>query len=92
MNIDIEQMAGAFAENKDKAAEIRERMIEALERKEEVVLDFTGIEGATQSFIHALLAKIMREKTPLILDRIQFKGCNEHVKSIISVVTEYLQE
>lgn len=91
MNIDIKEKAGAFAENKDKAAEIREE-IQAVIEREEVTLDFSGVDGATQSFIHAMLAKIIIEKKPTILSQILFKGCNEHVKSIINVVTEYLQE
>ena len=92
MMINIKERAGSFAENKDKAASIRDDMMSGLEGKDHITLDFTGVEGATQSFVHALLAKPLREKTALVLERILFKGCNDDIKSIITIVTEYLQE
>ncbi len=92
MNINIREEAGTFAENKDKAAAMRERMLPTLKDGKEVTLDFGGVDGATQSFIHALLAKPMRELSSTVLNRIEFKRCNDRVKAIISTVTDYLQE
>lgn len=84
---------GTFAENKDVARDIRlEKIIPALEKGEEVILDFEKIEGATQSFIHALISDVMRKKGNEILDRISFKSCNPTIKKIIQIVIDYMQE
>ena len=68
--INLFQAVGSFAENKDIARNIRiNEIIPALEKNEEVTLDFKGIDSATQSFIHALISDIIRrygiEATPL---------------------------
>lgn len=84
---------GAFAENKDVARDIRlKHIIPALEQKQDVVLDFGGVEGATQSFIHALISDLFRIYGADVLDRIQFKSCNETVQGIITIVVDYMQE
>lgn len=85
--------AGAFAENKDIARDIRvKEIIPAMEKKEEVILDFDRVDAATQSFIHALISDIFRRYGTDALDRIVFKSCNETVKKIISIVVDYMQE
>jgi hypothetical protein len=85
--------AGAFAENKDVARAIRVReIIPALDKKKEVVLDFSKVEAATQSFMHALISDVLRKFGPEALDRIAFKSCNDTVKKIISIVADYMQE
>ncbi len=93
INVELFKQAGDFAENKDIARDIRVKTIyPALDRGEEVQLDFTGVDGATQSFIHALLSEVMRKYGIESLDKITFKNCNETVKKIILIVTEYMQE
>lgn len=85
--------AGSFAENKDKAREIRlKEIIPALKKNEDVVLDFLGVEGATQSFIHALISDLIRTYGAEVLDKISFKDCNETIKKIIGIVVDYMQE
>lgn len=85
--------AGAFAENKDVAKEIRSgELLPALEKNEEVILDFEGVDAATQSFIHALISESLRKYGSEVLDRITFKSCNETVKKIIKIVVDYMQE
>ena len=93
MEIKIMDLAGAFAENKDLAREIRlNKIIFALEKNEEVILDFDGVEGATQSFIHALISDVIRKRGIEVLDKIYFKNCNETVRKMISIVVDYMQE
>ena len=83
----------SFAENKDLAREIRvKKIIPALEKNKEIILDFNGIEAATQSFIHALISDLIRKYGVEVLDQLLFKNCNETVKKIIDMVTEYMQE
>jgi hypothetical protein len=85
--------AGAFAENKDTARNIRvQEIIPALENGEEVVLDFERVDATTQSFIHALISDILRKCGNNVLDHIVFKSCGNTVRKIISIVVEYMQE
>ncbi|MCG3205081.1 MAG: hypothetical protein KCHDKBKB_01798 [Elusimicrobia bacterium] len=92
MNISIFDKAGAFAENKDVARHIRlNEIIPALEKNENVVLDFENVDAATQSFIHALISDVLRKHGFEALDRIAFKSCNNTVKQMINIVVEYMQ-
>jgi hypothetical protein len=93
LTVSIQKIAGSFAENKDKARELRIKNLQpALEKGREVVLDFNGVEGATQSFVHALISQLIREFGSDVLDVVTFKNCNETVQKIISIVVEYVQE
>lgn len=86
-------LVGSFAENKDLAREIRiKKIIPALENKEEVILDFEGIDSTTQSFIHALISDLIRKYGVEVLDSVSFKNCNEVIRKIISIVVDYMQD
>jgi len=64
-SISIFDMSGAFAENKDVARSIRlNEIIPALEKKEDVVLDFEKVEVVTQGFIHVLISNVLRKFGP----------------------------
>lgn len=92
ITIRIYKSVGAFAENKDIARDIRlERIVPALKKGQDVVLDFHGVEGATQSFIHALISQVIRDNGPPVLDKVAFKDCNETVRKIIEIVVDYMQ-
>jgi len=91
--IGIFERAGAFAENKDVARDIRvAEIIPALEKGEDVVLDFARVDAATQSFIHALISDVLRRFGADVLDRMSFKACSDTVKKMISIVVDYTQE
>ena len=93
IEIRIQKEAGPFAENKDIARDLRlKKIVPALERSEEVTLNFKGVEGATQSFVHALISDVIRKYGIQILDNLLFKDCNETVQKIIGIVTDYMQE
>ncbi|MBI3120303.1 MAG: STAS-like domain-containing protein [Candidatus Kerfeldbacteria bacterium] len=84
---------GSFAENKDVARDIRiKKIIPALERGQNVTLDFSNVDSATQSFVHALISDLIRQHGSEVLDRIRFKSCSETVQKIITIVTDYTQE
>lgn len=92
-NIKLFKQVGQFAENKDIAKDIRlKQLIPALEKGKNIVLDFEKVEGATQSFIHALISDLIRKYGNEVLDKIQFKACNETIKGIITIVVDYMQE
>lgn len=93
VHIKLFKSVGSFAENKDIAREIRlSQIIPALDKNEEVILDFENINSATQSFIHALISDLMRKYGNDVLDRISFKSCNETIQKIITIVADYMQE
>lgn len=91
--IEIKKHAGEFAENKDVAKDIRSNsIIPALSKNEKIVLDFDGVGGTTQSFIHALISEPIRRFRDFALDNIEYKNCNDIVKEVIKTVYEYMQE
>jgi hypothetical protein len=90
--IKILDVATSFAENKDVARDIRKTSIEpALVKNQDIILDFDGVDAATQSFIHALISETIREYGSDVLDRISFKNCTDSVKGIIAIVVDYMQ-
>ncbi len=91
IEINIFEKTGKFAVSKDIARDIRlNELLPALE-KDEIVLNFQGVDSATQSFIHALLSDVIRNKGINILDKLTFKDCNKTVQKIITIVIEYMQ-
>jgi hypothetical protein len=93
MEINIFEKTGEFAEDKDVARSIRiNEIMPSLNKREDVILNFSGVNSATQSFIHALISEVIRKKTIDILDRIEFKNCNDTLKKIIGIVTDYMQK
>jgi len=91
--IEILKRAGEFAENKDIAKNIRTKeIIPSLKAGENIILNFYGVHSATQSFIHALLSDVIRQQTIEVLDKIEFKNCNDVLKRIIRIVTDYMQQ
>lgn len=92
-NISIFKQVGSFAENKDFAQKIRlEDILPSLSDNSQIVLDFTGVEGTTQSFIHALISDAIRQFGSKSLELITFKNCNPVVKKIIMIVCDYMQQ
>lgn len=91
--IKLLELTHSFAENKDTARKIRlEYILPELKKDHNVILDFSGVDSTTQSFIHALISEIIREFGIEVLDRIFFKNCNETIKKIVGIVTEYMQQ
>ncbi len=90
--IKMSKEVGSFAEDKDKAKEIRLRIVEpALDSGKHVILDFGNVEAATQSFIHALISETIRKHTIDVLDHLSFKDCTSSVKGVIEIVIDYMQ-
>jgi hypothetical protein len=89
----MRKYAGDFAENKDIAKKLRiEKIMPALSKHNEVVLDFDGVSGATQSFIHALISDPIRELQDVAFDNLFYKNANDDIREIISIVYRYMQE
>lgn len=93
ITISLRDFVKSFAEDKDKARAIRLNIIvPALDKGEDVTLDFKNIDTATQSFIHALISELIRKYGAGVLDRIYFKNCSQTVQKIINIVVSYMQD
>ena len=86
------EKTGKFAENKDIARELRlNEILPALNNGNIVILNFFNVDSATQSFIHALISDVIRQKGIDVLDKLFFKNCNNIVQKIINIVVDYMQ-
>lgn len=93
MQINMFKLVGDFGEDKDAAADLREKQIKpALDNGNEVVIDFGGVTLVTQSFIHALISEILRSNGESALDFLDFKNCSGLVQGIIATVVQYSLE
>ncbi|MCA9485243.1 MAG: STAS-like domain-containing protein [Nanoarchaeota archaeon] len=92
MEIKLLDKVGKFAENKNTAREIRlSQIVPNIKEKREVILNFEGVESATQSFVHALISEVIRIFGIKVLNNLKFKNCDETVKKMINIVCEYMQ-
>lgn len=57
-----------------------------------ISIRFAGVEGATQSFIHALISELIRTYGANVLDKVMFRNCAEPVKQIVLIVVDYMQQ
>lgn len=93
ITVPLHDYVGDFAENKDEAKKIRVNIIiPHLRAGDEVIFDFQGISGATQSFVHALLSKPIRMFQDVAYDNLCYINANRSTKEIISIVYRYMQE
>jgi len=82
--------ANGFAENKDEARGIRlSKVVPALASGDNVILDFSKVRYATQSFVHALIGEPLQKYGESALDSIEFRHCTPQVKSVIELVVDY---
>ncbi len=79
----------SFAQDKDAARHIREKIIIPNINRDVVILDFTDIDSTTQSFIHALISEIFQIGGEEMLNKFEFKNCSPSVKSLITTVINY---
>lgn len=88
----VKRYSGSFAGDKEAAASLRDDVLRpGLAKGKSVTLDFEGVDFATQSFMHALLAQAVRDN-PASLDHIEFENCNEDIQALIEIVVDYAQE
>ena len=92
MKVEIKVLSGKniFAEDKDAAREIRvKQILPTLKNSNNVILDFSSIRYATQSFIHALIGEALKQYGEDALDRIEFRHCSPQLRNIIGLVVDY---
>lgn len=90
----IEPVPGTgLAESKDDARRLREaEILPALAVNRPIELDFTKVEFATQSFIHALISDAIRRYGEEIFDKVTFSNCTDEVRQIVLTVFEYTMD
>ena len=82
-----------FAENKDIGMSIRiKEIMPELKKNNKIILNFKGIDRASQSFIHSLVSDPIRQYGDNALELLLFKNCNDKVKGMIKIVLAYLQD
>ena len=82
----LERTQSQFLGSRFRARELREEVEQLLAQADEVVLDFTGMKSATQSFVDELVGVLILKHGPDIVQRLVFKGCSEDIKEILSFV------
>ncbi len=82
----LEHTKAQFLGSRFRARELREELEQLLGRADEVVLDFTGMKSATQSFVDELVGVLILKHGPDIIQRLVFKGCAEDIKEIIGFI------
>lgn len=93
MIINMSKYVADFGGNKDTARRLRiEKIMPAISANKTIVLNFNGVSGVTQSFMHALLAEAIREFPEETFELIEFKNCTRDVRVVVEIVAEYMQE
>lgn len=93
VTVKLKETVGSFGENKDLAKKIRlKTILPNIAKNNEVALDFSGMTGATQSFIHALIAEPIMKCRDQAFRNLFYQNTNPDIAEIISIVYRYLQE
>lgn len=82
----LEHTKTSFLGSRFRARELREELEQLVARTDEVVLDFSGMKSATQSFVDELVGVMVLKHGPDIINRLVFKGCSDDIKEILSFV------
>ena len=90
IKIELKASASGFAEDKEDAKAIRiNQILPSLDKGDAVVLDFSKVKYATQSYIHALIGEPLRRFKEVALARLEFKNCSPQLKSLVELVVDY---
>lgn len=78
-----------FEENVEEAGRIRDEIVAtALSSGRMAILDFSGISFATQSFVHALIYKVLRD-FPQVASALSIANCTNSTREAILAVAGY---
>lgn len=67
------------------AAPLRKTIEHALDKGQEVIVNFTGVE-VTQSFVDELLGALILRDGPEVMQRLILRGCSEQTRGIVRFV------
>ncbi|WP_061250151.1 STAS-like domain-containing protein [Leptospira alstonii] len=93
MKINVNELFGNFAQDKDLAKMIRTNyFIPEFYATEKIILDFKDVDSSTQSLIHALVSEIFQKYGEEALEKLEFENCSDAIKSLITTVINYSLE
>ena len=64
-------------------------MLPALAQNRSIVLDFSEVSYATQSYVHALIGEALQQYGERVLDKLEFRHCSPSLRSVIELVVDY---
>ncbi len=89
----LENQDVKFGSNRYVATPIRHKLELFLEDHKNIILDFSRVPNATQSWVDELLGKLVLKDGKELLNRIQFKNCTPNLRELIKfVVTDRVQD
>lgn len=84
LELSIREHFGSHLADGAKAVEFRMGRIDPyVDICKEISLDFTGVRNANSSFTNALLAGLVEQHGPKVLDILVFRGCNPAIRVLI---------
>lgn len=81
-----ERAKANFMGTRHAARELRQELEKLLAHTQEVVLDFSGMISATQSFVDELVGVLILDHGPEVTNRLIFKGCSDDIKALLRFV------
>lgn len=86
----IVAIPGPVAQDKDIARKLRcNQILPAVVRGDPVVLDFSSVDLATQSFVHALVSEVFRLHGERAVELVEFRACKTSVRAVAETVAQY---
>lgn len=82
----LEHTQAQFLGSRFRARELREEVEKLLAHADELVLDFTGMKSATQSFIDELVGVLVLQHGPEVVQKLIFRSCSDDIKEILRFV------
>lgn len=90
LHIKLYSHFGGFCDDGDHASIILSTIIDPkIDLVNKIVLDFEGVRNINSSFANSLISNIIIQNGPGIIDKLQFKNCNEKIKSLIEVAVHF---
>lgn len=89
LSITLHEDFGAFCADGEQAARFRfERIDPYVETAEQIHFDFAGIRNMSSSFCNALLANLISQHGPSVLQKVRFTNCRSNVRVMIESAIE----
>lgn len=84
---------GILADDKNIARRVRdEEILPKLELECDVVIDFKGVENATQGFLHALIVGNFEQFGDVAYRHLCYRNATDGIKEMIAIIYQYCQE
>lgn len=89
LNIALHDKFGSFCADGEQAARFRfERIDPYVETAEQIHFDFAGVRNMNSSFCNALLANLISQHGPSVLQKVRFTNCRSNVRVMVESAIE----